>query len=512
MVHDDEESDKMKKKLLSMALALALCLMLLPCTALAATADWAVDAADTLNQVYGVTEFSAEDTQMTKNNAASIVTAAKWSTDVALSSGDALTRGDACEMLADAFDLPTGSQSAIAYLYEKNIVNGKSSDDLAESDPVTFAEFSVLAYRVLNYTGGGLGSSVEALKPGTDEYFAWMYLAARKAVSFQQDIIDKEIGTVTDCDTYYSSTVDGSEFTDESRVVSVHTAKQSGEGIWNAWIAALSDTNIGGLEDFSETYENQLTYNGNETMAEAAERLMGVFIDVYARETGNTLTIFTDVTTGDWWYDGVMYSFDAGYINGTGSGTFEPAKRLPLYEFAVLLYRINPVSDSSLEGIDLPFLNNGGFSDYEQMVMSNQSVQTAMKAAIAAGYLSWADAADPEFDPTDTVARKDAVADILRACVDGKNVSLDLSKVNTSILDRFTDTNGLSEMQKQYLAYAVSCGMVNGTSPTTLAPNEGVTRAQAGVLVYRTQVGLDESKMHDYEQNVQNALHAEGGN
>ena len=48
--------------------------------------------------------------------------------------------------------------------------------------------------------------------------------------------------------------------------------------------------------------------------------------------------------------------------------------------------------------------------------------------------------------------------------------------------------------------------MVNGTSATKLSPDEPVSRADAGVLLYRMLIGLDESKMHDYEQNIQNAL------
>ena len=208
----------------------------------------------------------------------------------------------------------------------------------------------------------------------------------------------------------------------------------------------------------------------------------------------------------NWWYDGVMYSFDAGYISGLGNGTFEPAYRLPLYEFAVLLYRINPVEESELVDITLPFLENGDFSEYEQAVMNYPSVQNAMKAAIREGYFSWGDWEDEDFDPTATAARKDAISDILKACAAGKGVELNLNSVNPSVLDRFEDTKGLEDPQKQYLAYAVSCGMVNGTSATMLSPDAPVSRADAGVLLYRMLIGLDESKMHDYEQNIQNAL------
>ena len=206
----------------------------------------------------------------------------------------------------------------------------------------------------------------------------------------------------------------------------------------------------------------------------------------------------------DWWYDGVMYSFDAGYVNGLGNGSFGPKYRLPLYELAALLYRINPIED--VEGIDLPFMAKWNDSTYEGETMGKDALQKAMKAAVAAGYLSWKDGNTEDFDPTATVSRQEAIADILKACAQGKNVNLNLSSVNTAVLDRFTDVSGLSTEQEQYLAYAVSHGMVNGTSSTTLSPDAGITRAEAGVLVYRTLLGLDETKNQDYRENVQYVL------
>ena len=153
--------------------------------------------------------------------------------------------------------------------------------------------------------------------------------------------------------------------------------------------------------------------------------------------------------------------------------------------------------------------NLGQFSEYEQNVLKSENAQKAMKAAVAAGYLSWADGNTEDFDPTATVSRQDAIADILKACAAGKGVNLNLSSVNTAVLDRFTDVSGLSTEQAQYLAYAVSHGMVNGTSSTTLNPNGDITRAEAGVLLYRTLLGLDETKIKDYTDNVNHAL--EGG-
>lgn len=482
-------------------MTLALAVSLLPGAALAAE-HWAQPAVTALNDIYGDGVFSTDETAMTVDDARDVLNAMGSPTD-RLDGKTEFTRILACEVLADAFALQAEGE-AIDFLYEKNIINGESAGNLNPTGSVSKAQFAVLTYRVLNYTGGGLGST-SALKPGTDAYFAWMYLAVRRSVPFTSPQTGSSIGSVTDFSTY--SLTKDTEYTDGARVPSVETAEKSGQDIWDAWAEALSEPRIGGVKGFKDQLAQvyQVTYNGSEAMKDAAVRMMEAYIDAYALAKDTTPTIFTDVTPDDWWYDGVMYSFDAGYVSGLGNGSFGPEYRLPLYELASLLYRINP--NVSTDGIDLPFLKNLDSTTYEGKIMlNNKNLQDAMKAAVAAGYLSWKDGNTEDFAPTATVSRQEAIADILKACAAGRGVNLNLSSVNTAVLDRFTDVSGLSTEQEQYLAYAVSHGMVNGTSSTTLSPDAGITRAEAGVLVYRTLLGLDETKNQDYRENVQYVL------
>lgn len=481
-------------------MTLALAVSLLPGAALAAE-HWAQPAVTALNDIYGDGVFSTDETAMTVDDARNVLNAMGSPAD-RLEGKTEFTRTLACEVLADAFALQP-DKAAIDFLYEKNIINGESAGNLNPTGSVSKAQFAVLTYRVLNYTGGGLGST-SALKPGTDAYFAWMYLAVRRSVPFTSPQTGSSIGSVTDFSTYKLAA--DTEYTDGSTVPSVTTAKKSGQEIWNAWADALSEPRIGGVKGFQEQLaERNITYNAGEPMKKAAARMMEAYINVYTLAHDTAPTIFTDVTPDDWWYDGVMYSFDAGYVNGLGNGSFGPEYRLPLYELASLLYRINP--NVSIDGIDLLFLNNWDDTTYEGRIMRhNENLQNAMKAAVAAGYSSWKDGNTEDFDPTATVSRQDAIADILKACAAGRGVNLNLSSVNTAVLDRFTDVSGLSTEQEQYLAYAVSHGMVNGTSSTTLSPDAGITRAEAGVLVYRTLLGLDETKNQDYRENVQYVL------
>ena len=176
------------KKWLSGALCLVLLLGLLPTAALAEgeTADWADPAVTVLKEIYGSDlGVSSSLDPMLKSQAAGVFTKMGNPEVAATLTGEGnLTRGEACTALVTAFAIPTGGKEAINYLFEQNIVNGKSEGDLGAEEPVSFAEFAVLTYRVLNAVGGGMGSSVATLKPGTEAYFAWMYLAARKCVDF----------------------------------------------------------------------------------------------------------------------------------------------------------------------------------------------------------------------------------------------------------------------------------------------------------------------------------------
>ena len=194
---------KQKKRWLAGLLAAVLLTALLPATVLAAD-HWAKSAVDTLNRIYNTTVFSTDETTMTVDNARTALSA-MGSPVERLDGKTEFTRALACEVLADAFALqvPAG-KTAIQYLYERNIINGVSENNLAENGSVTYAQFAVLTYRVLNSVGGGLGSETN-LQPGTDAYYAWMYLAVRKCAPFTTADGDKQIKDVTGFKTYQSS-------------------------------------------------------------------------------------------------------------------------------------------------------------------------------------------------------------------------------------------------------------------------------------------------------------------
>lgn len=415
-------------------------LAMFPATAFAAgEAHWAQPAVDALNGIYGNGVFVTNDDPMTNSELNTLITATKWAATTGLDGSENLTRGKACELLADVFGLPIGEQSAIEYLYAQKIINGKADGDLDADGDVSKAEFAVLTYRVLNSVGGGLGSSNEALKPGTKEYFAWMYLAARRATEFK--------------------TTTGNDAIDEDT--------------WNAWIAALMSENI---TTKPSTFD-PVCPEATTTKIAAAVQIVDAYI-----EAGGSATIFSDVPANNPFFDGIMYLFDQGIVSGNGDGTFAPDAEMPRYQLAVLLAVLDEADCANASGLD--------------------RITGSIAYAIEKGYMMGETSTDENWNPiTDddwkaTTPRQEAIVALM------KQLKVNVTGVNADILGRFSDTSDIDSADQPYLAYAVSIGLVNGTADGKLEPGSGVTRGQFGMLLYRTLLGVDKTKMKDYADDV----------
>ena len=49
---------------------------------------------------------------------------------------------------------------------------------------------------------------------------------------------------------------------------------------------------------------------------------------------------YSDVKTGDWYYNAVVWATEAGVVNGMGDGTFAPNDNITRQEMATMLYRL----------------------------------------------------------------------------------------------------------------------------------------------------------------------------
>ena len=392
------------KKLLTVLLSVLLLASLLPTGVMAAgeSADWASSAVAKLNEIYGGTSFSASTDKMTEGDAASIAKAVGWTTTkVTDSSSTELTRSKACEVLAEVFSLDLSDKSAIQYLYDRNIINGTdASGTLNENGPVSHAEFAVLTYRVLNAVGGGEGSNNEALKPGTKEHFAWMYLAARACVPFNST----QLGTVME---NVSFTFNGNNVSDGGE------SDTKGEEVWDKWKTRLG-------EDLHITIGNTAQYSKDSTVSQNAVALVS--------DISSATQIFSDVKASDWYYDGIMYLFDRGLVSGNGDGTFGTSADTPRFQLAVLLAR----ADGTLSATD------GGYASIRKAVAN-----AVDKKYMTGDKLSDSDPASPDDMSTwlgawnTTATREEATVAILKMIEETENI--DTTSDNLAILDRFTD-------------------------------------------------------------------------
>ena len=453
----------MKKQVISILAVFVLMVGILSVPALAADDNWAGEAVQTLNGIYGNGVFSADDTAtMTEKDAVDLLKQMGCTTEVILddgTSGAQLTRKTACDVLADVFQLSLGSQSAIEYLYEKNILNG-TANGLDENGKVSEAEFAVLTYRVLNAVGGGVGSDT-GLTPGTEEHFAWSYLAARNCVPFE--VYPNAAETEIKDTTMYTMVLDTNY--DWKR------EEKTGRELWDAWVVELMWLKADGV--FNPNYPGDST-----NLLDVVVQMVDDYI-----AAGGCKTIFADVSPGSEFYDGVMYLFNHGINTGQGDGTFSAQKEMTRNDFAVLLYR------------------NAGKPD----AVGNSEIEKAQAYVTAPEQCYMVPVADDPAWWSAAITREEAIMAIRKDCVS----DADLSKANTAVLDRFSDAGQVSEAAKPYIAYAVSIGLFNGTTGDAIYPSGTMKSNTAGVLLYRTLLGLDESKMKDYTDNVAQALNNE---
>lgn len=459
------------RKHLAALLSAVLLLGLLPITA-AAAGHWADDAVRTLEEIYGSGKFVADDTDMTWDDAADFFTAVGYAVPAEITGTEKMTRSQACDVLLKIYNIPVGNgtDAAIRYLYEKNVISGYkgATVNLGENDPIDKASFAVLTYRVLNFVGGGDGYADEFKKGSVplsgDEFFCWMYLNVRNCMNI-------------------NATLDG----DLDRADRDKPDTTISKTTWNKWQARLTraknaaNIKAGGLGlnvDIPLWTENEPAPGGldgsGKTNLDAAKYIVETY---FAAELGKK-QIFSDVSPDDWFYDGVMYLLNQGHVVGVGDGRFD-LRVAPRAEFAMLL--------ASVDGFD--YDRDGGY-------------EGAFAHVVDRGYMEGPGSGETDYWDT-LVTREEAIYAAIKCFAD----SDELADANIAILDRFEDkddiTTGVAGFDyEKAMAFAVSHGLVSGTSASTLAPKEEIKRQEMGVFIYRVLIGLDKTKMHDYEENA----------
>ena len=160
---------------------------------------------------------------------------------------------------------------------------------------------------------------------------------------------------------------------------------------------------------------------------------------------------FTDVASGSWYYDGVKYACDNGLMNGTSANAFSPNADTTRSMIVTILARMEGVNTS------------GGATWY------TAGRAWAMENGISDGT-----------NMEGKITREQLAAMLYRyAKMKGYDVSA------SADISGYTDASSVSGWATDAMRWAVSAGLINGRTATTLAPQGNATRAEVASILMR---------------------------
>ena len=216
------------------------------------------------------------------------------------------------------------------------------------------------------------------------------------------------------------------------------------------------------------------TFIGWYTERSLMNKVSGVYLTkdmtVYAgwrvnENPGTGANPFTDVSEKDWFYSDVMFVYENGLMLGTSKTLFSPHGTATRGMMATILWR--------MEGSPVPKGKNS-FTDVEAEKWYADAITWTAENGIFAGY------GKDKFGPDDPITREQLAA-IFYRYADYKGYDLTV-KGN---LDKFKDSDKITDYAKTAMQWAVGSGLVKGKSGNLLDPQGTATRAEIAAMLHR---------------------------
>ena len=173
---------------------------------------------------------------------------------------------------------------------------------------------------------------------------------------------------------------------------------------------------------------------------------------------------FTDVTSGDWFYDAVAYVYDKGMMEGTTDTTFAPTMNLTRSMIAQVLYNLE-------ERPEAP--GAAGFTDVVANAWYADAVNWAAARGIVKGYDTGA------FGPEDSVTREQLAAILYRYA---QAKGYDTTQGGMAVRE-FSDSASISDWAQEAMAWAVNAQVLSGKGNGVLDPQGTATRAEVAQML-----------------------------
>ena len=177
--------------------------------------------------------------------------------------------------------------------------------------------------------------------------------------------------------------------------------------------------------------------------------------------TATVADSFNDVPTSEWYYDEVMTAANAGWINGTKPGYFEPNGTMTRGDFAVIIARIL--------GCDTEATVESKFPDCNETDYFNAAVTFCKLRGIIDG--------DDKgyFNPYDAITREEMAKILCNA--------LELDELETSA-NPFEDDAEIAQWAKGYVNAVQAEGIMEGSNGS-FNPRDNATRAEGAAVLVR---------------------------
>ena len=187
------------------------------------------------------------------------------------------------------------------------------------------------------------------------------------------------------------------------------------------------------------------------------------FIPLSAHESAP----FTDVVSGSWYEEAVLWAYENNITSGVGDHQFGPNQTVTRGQVVTMLWRIeeSPMVESETT-----------FSDVADGKWYTDAVVWAAANEIVAGY------PDGTFAPNQNITRQELVTILFRYA--GKKDPAAEAPEDVD-LSGYSDAEQISTFAVAPMRWAVGTGVVSGTSSTTLSPKGTATRAQLVQMLYR---------------------------
>lgn len=182
-----------------------------------------------------------------------------------------------------------------------------------------------------------------------------------------------------------------------------------------------------------------------------------------SKQTVSYVGLFDDVAAEAWYAPAVDYVKYGRLMYGTGSNLFQPDAQMTRAMLAQVLYELEGAP--SVKGLSCPFTDVGG-SWYTDAVI------WAYNAGVVAGVSA------TQFAPNEALTREQMVTMLFGYA--GRDEQLSGSD---GALASYQDQASVSDWAREAMAWAVSSGVISGTSATTLSPQKIGTRAEVATVL-----------------------------